>query len=441
MINVAALEKDLRRLAAVGAEPGPGVTRLGFSPEERELHRQVAEKLAALGADVRRDAIGNLIARRPGEDDTLPAVACGSHLDSVPQGGRYDGVAGVLAAVAALRTLKERGMRTRHPLEVIVFVSEESSRFGVATLGSKALTGRAQPEEWAGLTDFAGVSLPEALAGAGVDPAQIGAARRRPEEFKAFLELHIEQGRVLEETGNKIGIVTAIAAPTRLRVTLRGRADHSGATPMGLRRDALAAAAELVLAVERWGRAEAPQQSVATVGILKAEPGAMNVVPGKAVVGIDVRGIDKESIARAVAGIRADLAEIARRRRVNAQVEELTAEDPVPLHPGIIATLEGVCRRLDVPYMLMPSGAGHDAMNMAHLTPTGMIFIPCREGISHNPAEEASLEDIARGAEVLLAALLELAKPALQTDRAEGSPEQSSSNDWQCLNGRRRDIC
>lgn len=410
LIDMAALEEDLQSLADVGALPGGGVTRLGFSREEQELHRRVAEKLAALGADVRRDAIGNLIARRPGKDNALPAVACGSHLDSVPQGGRYDGVAGVLAAVAALRALEKEGRRTRHPLEIIVFVSEESSRFGVATLGSKALTGRVQPEQWANLKDFAGVTLKEALAGADVDLAKISTARRRPEEFKAFLELHIEQGRVLEETGNKVGIVTAIAAPTRLRVTLSGRADHSGATPMGLRRDALAAAAELVLAVERQGRAEAPHQSVATVGILKVEPGAMNVVPGKAVLGIDVRGIDKESIARVVAGVRADLTAIARRRHIEVQVENLTAEDPVPLDPGIVATLEGVCRRLAVPYMLLPSGAGHDAMNMARFTPTGMIFIPCREGISHNPAEEASVADIAQGAEVLLAALLELAE-------------------------------
>lgn len=410
MIDKAALAQDLALLHDVGTSPEGGVTRLGFSPEEGELHRRVRSRLVELGATVRRDAIGNLIARWPGADDTLPAVACGSHLDSVPQGGRYDGVAGVLAALAALRALKAHGLSTRHPIEVIVFVSEESSRFGVATLGSKAMTGQADVARWADLKDFAGISLPEALAQAGVNLAQVPQARRRPEEFKAFLELHIEQGRVLEETGNKIGIVTAIAAPSRLRVTFTGRADHSGATPMGLRRDALTAAAELVLAVERHGRAESPHQSVATVGVLKVEPGAMNVIPGRSVLGIDIRGIDKDSIGRLVAGIRADIAEIARRRRLTVQVEDLTAEDPVPLDPGIITTLENVCRRLGVPYMLMPSGAGHDAMNMARLTPTGMIFIPCREGISHNPAEEASIDDLACGAEVLLAALLALAE-------------------------------
>ncbi|MDK2960131.1 MAG: beta-ureidopropionase / N-carbamoyl-L-amino-acid hydrolase, partial [Bacillota bacterium] len=238
MIDKEALAQDLALLHDVGACPEGGVTRLGFSPEEEELHRRVRSRLVELGATVRRDAIGNLIARWPGTEDTLPAVACGSHLDSVPQGGRYDGVAGVLAAMAALRALKAHGLSTRHPIEVIVFVSEESSRFGVATLGSRAMTGLADVERWANLKDFAGISLPEALARAGVDLAQVPQARRRPEEFKAFLELHIEQGRVLEETGNKIGIVTAIAAPSRLRVTFTGRADHSGATPMGLRRDA-----------------------------------------------------------------------------------------------------------------------------------------------------------------------------------------------------------
>lgn len=409
VIDRGALAQDLKDLAPIGALPEGGVTRLAFSPQEAELHRIVGSKLRELGGEVRRDAVGNLIARWPGQDDSLPPVACGSHLDSVPQGGRFDGVAGVVAALAAIRAIRERGIVTRHPLEVIAFVSEESSRFGVATLGSKIMAGLIDPEQYLDLKDAAGITLREALESSGADLAALKGAARRPGELKAFLELHIEQGRVLEERGKKIGIVTAIAAPTRWQITIEGRADHSGATPMGLRRDALAAAAELILAVEQWGRQEAAHQSVATVGVLTVEPGAMNVIPGRVKLGVDIRGIAADSIQRVVEGISRALKEICQRREVSAQVQELSAEKPVPLNPSVTGCIEAVCRELSLPYLFMPSGAGHDAMNMARIAPTGLIFIPCEGGISHNPREKAAVEDIALGAEVLLRTLLRLA--------------------------------
>lgn len=412
MIDKQALARDLYSLAPVGALPKGGVTRLAFSPEEAELHQRVSHWLTDLGAKVKKDAIGNLIARWPGQDNSLPAVACGSHLDSVPQGGNYDGVAGVLAAVAAIRAIRDHGLLTRHPLEVIVFVSEESSRFKMATLGSSIMAGLDNGDHWLDLTDSKGVSLREAATKNGAQLTKLDFARRRPQEFKAFLELHIEQGRVLEESENKIGVVTAIAAPTRWQVTLEGRADHSGATPMALRRDALAAAAELVLAVERRGWEESPYQSVATVGVLDLEPGAMNVIPGTVTIGIDVRGIHPDSIQRVVNGIAHDIKDIGQRRKVKTAIQKLSAGQPVTLDETMINTIETVCEELAIPHMLMPSGAGHDAMNMAKLTPTGLIFIPCKDGISHNPAEEASIDDIALGAEVLLHTLLKLAHSA-----------------------------
>lgn len=410
LIEKGPLCQDLEALAPIGALPGGGVTRLAFSPQEAELHQLVASWLTQLGGKIRRDAFGNLIARWPGQDDSLPAVACGSHLDSVPQGGQFDGVVGVVTAIAALRAIRKKNLLTRHPLEVIVFVSEESSRFGLATLGSKVMAGLVDMEQYLRLEDANGITLESAATSSGARLTELDSAIRRPGELKAFLEVHIEQGRVLEETGNRIGVVTAIAAPSRQRIIIEGRADHSGATPMGLRRDALAAAAEFILAVEKQGRQEAPQNSVATVGVLTLEPGAMNVIPGRVSMGLDVRGIDFDSIRRLVRGIENELQNICRRRHVSADTRRLSADKPVQLDPAVVVSIEGACQYLSVPYMLMPSGAGHDAMNMARITPTGLIFIPCKDGISHNPQEEASIEDITLGAQILLHTLLELAK-------------------------------
>lgn len=410
MIEKKPIIQDLEALSPIGALPGGGVTRLAFSSVEAELHRLVARWLAQLGGKIRKDALGNLIARWPGQDDSLPAVATGSHLDSVPQGGKFDGVVGVVAALAAMRAIRKMGSLTRHPLEVIVFVGEESSRFGVATLGSKVMSGSANIEQYLQLRDAAGITLRDAARESGANLAEIESAIRQPGELKAFLEVHIEQGRVLEEEAAKIGVVTAIAAPTRRQITIEGRADHSGATPMALRRDALTAAAELILAVEEYGRREAVHKSVATVGMLSLKPGAMNVIPGQVSLGVDVRGIDFASIQRVVAGIDDKLQKICQQRHVSAKTQQLSADKPVQLDSTVIASIEAACQKLSLPYRLMPSGAGHDAMNMAKITPTGLIFIPCKDGISHNPREEATVEDIVLGAEVLLHTILDLAK-------------------------------
>jgi len=410
LIDKKALAQYISSLAPIGAQPEGGVTRLAFTAEERMLQAKVAAWLTELGGQVNRDPIGNLIARFPGQDNSLPAVALGSHLDSVPQGGNYDGIVGVVAAIAAIRAIVQHNLSTRHPLEVIAFVGEESSRFGIATLGSKIMTGCGNFDHWSQLEDASGITLQAAAKEAGAELGNMAAARRRPEEFKAFLELHIEQGRVLEEAETTIGVVTAVAAPTRWHITMVGRADHSGTTPMALRRDALAAAAEFILAVERHGWIESPHQSVATVGTLALKPGAMNVIPGQVDLGLDIRGIDTASIKRLEQAIAEDLYNICQRRQIRPKLQKLSAEQPVQLNDNIIATIETVCKQLAVTCLRMPSGAGHDAMNMAKITPTGLIFIPCQGGISHNPAEKAAIDDIALGAEVLLHTALKLAQ-------------------------------
>ena len=360
------------------------------------------------GLAVRTDAWGNLIGRLDGTDPRAPAVATGSHLDTVPEGGNYDGGVGSVAGLGALMRLKARG-RFRHPLELIVFRGEESSRFGIHTMGSKAMSGMATVDAWQRLKDQTGAPLAQVLAARGLDLARLPGAGRRTGELKAFVEVHIEQCFVLEQAGIPIGVVEAIAAPIRLRLTVDGIASHSGATPMGKRRDALVTASHLVLAVEAEAKKRADRRIVGTVGILKIAPGALNVVPGRAELWVDVRGIDEASLAETAEAIVEAARRIAASEGTRVQVETVSADTPVPMDPAIIGTIEGVCRRLGYAFQRMPSGAGHDAMNMARIAPAGMIFIPCRGGISHNPDEYASPEDIVRGMDVLTETLAALA--------------------------------
>lgn len=318
-------------------------------------------------------------------------------------------MAGVLAAIEALQCLKKSGEQHYHPLEVVVFMAEESSRFGMATLGSKAFCGKltvAQLHQW---KDSQEISLAAALRQRGLQPENICQARY-PGNIKAFLELHIEQGKVLETTKKQIGIVTGIAAPTRLRVTITGQADHSGATPMNMRQDALTAAARIILAVEEVAGLEAQHGVVGTTGIVKAEPGVMNVIPGRVELGIDIRGISLDSKQCVVQGLLKKMDEIKNQRNVGIEPVILTDEPPVQLAPTMVEMLYAISREQHYASMLMPSGAGHDAMHLAALAPTGMVFIPCRGGISHNPAEWARLEDIAAGTEIILAAIRKLSQ-------------------------------
>ncbi len=387
---------------------GRGFSRLVFSEPEWAACEYVGGLMREAGLAVRTDAFGNFIGRLEGATPGAPAVATGSHLDTVPEGGNFDGVVGVVAGLAAVRELRARG-RLGHPLEFIVFRGEESSRFGVATMGSKVVAGAADLAAWRGVKDLGGATLAQTLAGHGLDLERLPEAARRPQEFKAFVETHIEQGPVLEEAGVPIGVVEAIAAPIRLKLTVEGTAAHSGTTPMGKRHDALVSASRIVLAVEEEARQRADRRIVGTVGVMRVHPGAMNVVPGRVEMWVDIRGIDEANLAETAEAVRAAARRVAEGEGTRVQAEVLSTERPVSMDSGIIQTIEGACRRLKIPYRRMPSGAGHDAMNMAKLAPAGMIFIPCRRGISHNPDESARPEDILRGAEVLTETLAALA--------------------------------
>ncbi len=382
---------------------GPGITRLAFSDEDQRAGEYIQELMRQSGLVVRRDPFGNIIGRLEGTIPGAPAIATGSHLDTVPQGGRFDGVVGVVGGLAAIRRLAAQGPRP-YPLELIVFMAEESSRFGFATMGSKAMTGLASPA-WSKAKDQAGESLPDVLASQGIDLAGARDAGRGRHEFAAFLELHIEQGPLLERSEKTIGIVEAIAAPTRLKIVVEGTAGHSGTTPMVDRQDALVSAAMIILAVQEIALEQHHRGTVGTVGVIRNHPNVMNVIPGRVDLGVDIRGVDHESIIETIQDIKDAVSTIADGQDTPVAIEVVTSDKPVPLNHDITQTIEAACRQLDLPYQRMNSGAGHDAMNMAAITPTGMIFIPCRAGISHNPDEDADPDAIMRGIDVLTATL------------------------------------
>ena len=402
------IQNDLENLSRFGGLEGGGISRLAFTSADREARDYLRDSLALQGLGTVQDAMGNMRARRHGTRDLAP-VMIGSHLDSVPSGGCYDGAVGIVAALEVIRVLDDLGIETRRPIEVINFSAEESSRFGASTLGSKAMTGHLSQEHLHMYKDKDGVSLYEAMKLFGLNPDGLESVRIQPGDVYAFIEMHIEQGRVLESFGIPLGIVTSIAAPTRIRVFVIGRADHSGATPMDLRADALTAASEIILGVERIASVEAGPHTVGTVGYANAQPGVLNVIPGKVELGIDIRDIDKDSKDLAVRKIISLLEYVGNNRGVKVDYRILADEPPVTLSGKIIGTLEEAAQALGYPYRLMPSGAGHDAMYMAEVAETGMIFVPSREGISHNVAEYTDVEDIARGAELLLEAVLHLA--------------------------------
>lgn len=408
-VNRQRLEKDFNNIAQYGNLEKGGVTRLAFTPEDMKAREYLKDVMEVLGLTISIDAFGNMRGRREGRENLSPVII-GSHLDTVPEGGHFDGVVGVIGALEVIRVLNENNITTRRPVEVINFSCEESSRFGGATLGSKAMAGKIGIDDLKKYKDKAGISLYEELASKGFRPDDIASAQITAGDIYAFIELHIEQGPVLENKGLSLGIVTSIAAPTRFKVVIEGRADHSGNTPMGLRKDALAAASELVLGVERIAREEAGENTVGTVGYLYVQPGAMNVVPGKVELGIDIRDINSEDKLKAVDAVKNLMGEIAATRGVKVDYEILTHDEPVSLAEKVINTIEVTALEKGIPHIKMPSGAGHDAMHMADIAQAGMIFIPSINGVSHNIAENTKMEDIVQGTELLLAVTIKLAQ-------------------------------
>lgn len=398
----------INNIASFSDNTTGGIDRQAFSKADNKARDYVIGLMKETGLEVRIDPIGNIIGRLEGTDKMAPAVITGSHLDTVPNGGKYDGVVGVIGGLAAIKKLKDK--KTKHPLELIVFVAEESSRFAFATMGSKAMIGKANIQAWKKAVDNSGMALPDVLKSYGLDIDSISAVARKSDDIKAFVELHIEQGPILEKKGKTIGVVEMIAAPTRLKIKVEGIAGHSGTTPMTERRDALVAASMVVLAVQDIALEQFNHGTVATVGALKVHPGAINVIPGLVEMWVDIRGINHASIIECLQDIKDAVSTIADGQDLAISIEMLSSEKPVVMDKQIVHIIEDVCRKSNVSYQLMNSGAGHDAMNMAQLTATGMIFIPSHNGISHSPDEYTDIDDIMTGIDILTGTLYELAK-------------------------------
>ncbi len=397
---------SLGRMASIGSLPGGGVSRLALSETDHSARALLVRMIREAGMAVRIDRFGNIWGRTGGEWGQ-PAVVAGSHLDTVPDGGRYDGALGVLAALEVVRAITEDcRLPEGVPLGVADFAVEESSRYGISTVGSKGLAGVLSEAELASLRDLEdGQPFLESVAAhAGYELVPTGP--EPPGEIGCFLELHIEQGRELELHGVHLGVVRAIAAPTRFRVTVSGEAAHSGATLMTWRKDGLVAASELVLALERIAEVEEDHGTVATATIFALHPVSINVVPGRVELGVDIRGIDGASKRRAVNRFRQTVRRVSTQRGIPIELEQLADEEPVILDEGAVECVRTGCERAGFPYLVMHSRAGHDAMNMSRICPAGMLFVPSRGGVSHHPAEYTGPESIAEGAAALMEAVL-----------------------------------
>jgi ureidoglycolate amidohydrolase len=407
-INIAQLSTELETLASFSDAPAPAVTRVVFSQTDLRARRYIKELCANAGLTVREDAVGNTFARWAGSEPELPAVGTGSHIDAIPNAGRYDGTLGVLGGLEAIRALQRERVRPRRSIELVLFTSEEPTRFGIGCLGSRLLSGALDAAKASGLKDKEGKSLDEwrETAGFAGDLRSVVLPRGH---YAAFVELHIEQGPLLEQHGTALGVVTAIAAPASLRIWIEGEGGHAGAVLMPNRRDALCAAAEITLALEAAVRNSGAVDTVGTTGVCDVFPGAINSIPVRVRLEIDVRDTDEARRDSVLARFRASCDEIAARRRVAVRTEMINADPPATCDKQIIVALaDGAARhRLSCEHMV--SRAYHDSLFMARIAPVAMLFIPCRGGFSHRPDEFAPPEAIMNGALSLAEALAELA--------------------------------
>jgi hydantoinase/carbamoylase family amidase len=403
---------QLQQLARLNDDPeAGGITREVFTPTYMLANELVADLMRDAGLEVRVDAFGNLRGRWPGRDQSASAVLTGSHIDTTLNAGAYDGVLGVLGAIEALRALRAGDWEPDRSVEVIAFAGEEP-RFGSGCIGSRALTGSLTRAELDSMHDRHGVTIAGAMRGVGLDPDRVGEVRLDFDSVYAFVELHIEQASVLETAGVSIGAVTHIAAPHDLLVRITGAPAHAGATPMALRRDAFAGAAEAAVELERLARTSPSGSTVATIGVVNVQPGAINVIPGEVELQVDVRDVDLEARTAVVDGFVGALDEIAARRGLEVAVETITLDRPAICSPVVVEAVRGACEELGEPFLDVISGAYHDAMVLGAHVPMGMIFVPSVGGISHSPLELTSAEDIDRGVRVLAATLRRLAETA-----------------------------
>jgi len=407
-IDTSRLVAELDTLAGFSDTAAPAVTRIVFSHADLKARAWLKGLYRDAGLSVREDAVGNTFARWEGSDPALAAVGTGSHTDAIPHSGRYDGTVGVLGGLESIRALQRAGLKPRRSIELLMFTSEEPTRFGIGCLGSRLLGGTLDASAGETLRDSAGDSLNQVRNQAGFDGA-LSEVALKPGYYSAFAELHIEQGPLLERRGVPLGVVRAIAAPASLRITVHGQGGHAGAVLMPDRHDAFLAAAEIALALEAFAKSTGAIDSVATTGICDVFPGAVNSVPSRVRLSMDVRDIDEKRRDGMLAGLERACTEIAARRGVTTETEIINRDAPATCDPAIVAALGEAAQRHGLAFDSMVSRAYHDSLFMSRICPAAMLFMPCRDGVSHRPDEYASPEAIEQGTLVLAETLGSLA--------------------------------
>jgi N-carbamoyl-L-amino-acid hydrolase len=401
------LLSEIEALASISDSEAPAVTRIVFTSTDLKARDWLRGRCEAAGLQVRQDAIGNSFARWIGSDPEAPAVGTGSHIDAIPNAGKYDGVIGVLGGLEAIRALKRSGFRPKNSIELLVFTSEEPTRFGIGCLGSRLLSGCLALDAAKKLKDSDGTSIDEVRRKAGLR-GELEEVKLPGGYYNAFVELHIEQGPLLERQHIPLGVVTKIAAPASLRIAIEGSGGHAGAVLMPDRRDGLCAAAELILAIENAARKSGSADTVATVGMCEVFPGAVNSIPSRVRLSVDIRDTDLARRDAAMKTIEDAGQAISAKRQVTIHTEVLNADAPADCAPVVVEALSQSCRKHKINFLSIISRAYHDSLFMSHIVPTAMLFIPCRNGYSHRPDEYASPDDIARGTLVLAETLAAL---------------------------------
>ena len=410
-VNTSRLKVDIERLAEKGRQEKQGIYRMAFSDGDMLGRQWFKERLTEAGLDIYQDGAANIHGRL-GWDDVRPSVITGSHLDTVPGAGHLDGALGVVVGLECLRRIKEENIPLRFPLEVIAF-SDEEGRFG-GMLGSQAIAGKLTPESIHNAVDLNGVSLTEAMQQQGLDAMQALYARRNPDSIHAFLELHIEQGPILDQMGFSVGIVDAIVGLFKWEVSLIGTPNHAGTTPMHMRNDAFQALAEFSTQIQRILDENGGERSVATIGRVNLSPGAANVVPGRVDFTLEVRDTERRVLDDLRNAFRRSLSAIARRRDVMFEFSVLSEIEPVKCDSGLLKDLKDSAEELNIPHLQMASGAAHDTQMMASITRAAMVFVPSKGGRSHSMAEWTDMEHIEKGANVLLNTLIRIAGDGIE---------------------------
>jgi len=406
-VNFERLRADLEELAQIGREDDHGIHRVAFSESFMRAHAWLQSKLRDAGLEVRVDEALNVIGRYEGTKRPSGTIATGSHIDSVPGGGHLDGALGVVAGLEALRRLRELELQPKRPLEVIAFTDEEG-RFG-GMLGSQAIAGHHTPENLLNARDLEGHMLSDVMRGMDLDPLHVLRATRPPDAFEGFVELHIEQGPVLDQKGAHVGVVDGIVGLFKWEVKFLGVANHAGTTPMNMRKDAFGGLAEFANEIERVLEEHGSPMAVATIGRVSLSPGAPNVVPGQVTFSLEARDLDPDVLADLANGFRRTLSAIARRRGLMFEYEVLSEIEPVACDAEITKTISEASASLGLTPVHLPSGAAHDAQMLADIAPVGMIFVPSKDGRSHSAAEWTAWESIELGANCLLRTLHQLA--------------------------------